>query len=90
MIRFGLAMYLEESVGNGRRLHIPGDVPEDFAHAVATVLLLGIAGDDMWDCIYRIHPRRSLTWIDGILKANETSQMVHPDIQWWEHQVLGH
>jgi hypothetical protein len=74
----------------GRRLFIPSHVPEDFAGAVATVLLLGVAEGDLWDLIYRYPPEESLEWISGILKANETDGLVHPDIQWWEHQVCGH
>lgn len=73
-----------------RRLHIPGNVPEDFAHAVATVLLLGVAARDMWDTIYSHPPETSLAWIEGILKANDTSGMVHPDLAWWDHQLRGH
>ncbi len=80
----------EESTSTGRRLNIPSHVPEDFAHAVATVLLLGIAGDDQWDRIYRHPPERSLEWIKGILDLNEISGLVHADIRWWENQVKGH
>jgi hypothetical protein len=73
-----------------RRLHIPGQVPEDFAHAVVTVLLFGIAGGNAWDRIYSHTPDESLAWIDNILKANDTSGLVHSDIGWWEHQLRGH
>ncbi len=80
----------EETEPGGRRLHIPGDVPEDFAHAVATILLLGIAGGDLWDRIYRYPPEQSLEWIKGILRSNETSGLVRADVDWWENQVKGH
>jgi hypothetical protein len=73
-----------------RRLHIPGEVPEDFANAVVTVLLFGIAGGSAWDKIYSHTPDESLAWIDNILKANDTSGLVHTDIQWWKHQIRGH
>ena len=73
-----------------RRLHIPGDVPEDFAHAVATVLLLGIAGGNTWEMIYQHPLETSLTWIEGILNANDPSGLVHPDLEWWEYQLRGH
>jgi hypothetical protein len=73
-----------------RRLHIPGEVPEDFANAVVTVLLFGIAGGNAWDRIYSHSPDESLAWIGNILKANDTSGLVHSDIQWWEHQLRGH
>lgn len=73
-----------------RRLHIPGNIPEDFAQAVATILLLGIAGGNTWDMIYRHPPETSLSWIAGILNANERAGLVHPDIEWWEHQLRGH
>lgn len=78
-------MALEE-----RRLHIPGDVPEDFADAVATVLLLGIAGGSAWDKIYRHSPEKSLAWIASILRANDTAGLVHSDLDWWERQLRGH
>jgi hypothetical protein len=78
-------MALEE-----RRLHIPGDVPEDFADAVATVLLLGIAGGSAWDKIYRHPPEKSLAWIARILRANDTAGLVHSDLDWWERQLRGH
>jgi hypothetical protein len=73
-----------------RRLHIPGDVPEDFANSVVTILLLGIAGGNAWDKIFNQPPQRSLAWISGILKANDTSGLVHSDLKWWEYQVMGH
>lgn len=73
-----------------RRLFIPSHVPEDFADAVATVLLLGMAGRDLWDLILRTPPEKSLQWIRGILDANETSGLLHADIQWWRNQVYGH
>lgn len=77
-------------MSNGRRLHIPGSVPEDFAQAVATVLLLGMAGGDAWDCIFRYPPTSSLTWIRDILNSNETEGLVRSDIEWWEKQLKGH
>jgi hypothetical protein len=73
-----------------RRLHIPGDVPEDFAHAVATILLLGVAGRDVWNRIYRYPPDISLDWIQGILEMNDIAGLVHSEIQWWENQLRGH
>jgi hypothetical protein len=73
-----------------RRLNIPKNVPEQFAHAVVTVLLLGMAAGAAWDVIYGPPPEVSLAWIEGILAANDPAGLVHPDIQWWEHQVLGH
>jgi len=73
-----------------RRLHIPGNVPEDFAHAVATVLLLGMAGRPTWDVIYSHPPETSLVWIEGILRSNDPAGLVHPEMEWWEHQVRGH
>ncbi|MDQ7785090.1 MAG: hypothetical protein RDU20_19550 [Desulfomonilaceae bacterium] len=73
-----------------RRLHIPSDVPEDFAQAVATVLLLGIAGAEAWDTIYRHPPETSLAWIQDILDANDVDGLVHPDLGWWENQLRGH
>ncbi|MFC1836402.1 hypothetical protein ACFL2Q_17045 [Thermodesulfobacteriota bacterium] len=73
-----------------RRLHIPGNVPEEFAQAVATILLLGVAGGEVWDRIYLYPPDVSLDWIDGILRSNEAAGLVRPDIVWWEHQVRGH
>lgn len=74
----------------GRRLNIPGQVPEDFANAVATLLILGIAGAPTWDLIYSHAPEKSLAWIEGILKANDTSGLVHSDLRWWEYQLRGH
>ncbi len=74
----------------GRRLHIPRSVPEDFAQAVVTVLLLGIAGGDAWDCIYGYPPESSLAWIEDILNANETTGLVRCEMAWWENQVKGH
>jgi len=44
----------------------------------------------MWDTIYNHPPETSLAWIESILKANDTSGMVRPDIQWWGHQLRGH
>jgi hypothetical protein len=73
-----------------RQLHIPADVPEDFANAVATVLLLGIAGSGVWDLIFQPPPDTSLAWIEGILRANNSRGLVHPQLQWWELQVRGH
>lgn len=73
-----------------RRLSIPNEVPEEFAHAVATVLLLGIAGRDAWDEIYSYPPEASLSWIESILEANETSDLVHSDVRWWQNQLMGH
>lgn len=73
-----------------RRLHIPGEIPEDFAEAVAVVLLLGMAGDNIWDVIYRHPPETSLAWIEEILDANDSAGLVHPDLDWWEHQLRGH
>jgi len=73
-----------------RRLNIPGYVPEGFAHAVATVLLLGIAASPMWEEIYSPPADTSLSWIEGILEANDVSGLVHSDISWWEHQLRGH
>jgi hypothetical protein len=77
-------------MADGRRLRIPGNVPEEFANAVATVLLLGIAGSGAWDLIYHPSPEESLAWIKGILKANDSVGLVHPDIRWWEYQLRGH
>jgi len=73
-----------------RRLHIPSYVPEEFAHAVATVLLLGIAGGQAWDMIYHHPPDVSLAWIADILKSNDSTGLVHTDLEWWEHQLRGH
>ncbi|HMK35699.1 MAG TPA: hypothetical protein VK463_11575 [Desulfomonilaceae bacterium] len=73
-----------------RRLHIPREIPEDFANAVATVLLLGIAGGAAWDQIYRYPPEKALAWIGGILRVNDNSGLVHSDLEWWEHQLRGH
>ncbi|MBI4964312.1 MAG: hypothetical protein HY913_13630 [Desulfomonile tiedjei] len=77
-------------MGSERRLNIPKTVPEEFAHAVATVLLLGIAEGRVWDSIYGYPPEMSLAWIESILDANDPAGLVHPDLEWWEHQVLGH
>lgn len=74
----------------GRRLHIPTGVPPDFAHAVATVLLLGIAGGHTWDLIYEYPIETSLAWIEGILEANDPTGLVHSDLEWWQHQLQGH
>lgn len=73
-----------------RRLNIPKNVPEEFAHAVATVLLIGMAAGTAWDSIYSHPPDISLAWIEGILEANDSSGLVHPDLKWWEYQVRGH
>jgi hypothetical protein len=89
-IEVGLYMFHEHSSDSARRLQIPGNVPEDFAHAVATLLILGTAGRDTWDRIYRHPPEKSLGWIERILKSNETSGLLHSDIRWWQHQVWGH
>ncbi|HTY25809.1 MAG TPA: hypothetical protein VMC85_21960 [Desulfomonilaceae bacterium] len=78
------------AVHSDRLLHIPGNVPEDFANAAVTVLLLGIAAAHQWDLIYCHPPEESLPWIESILKANDTSGMVHTDLKWWEHQLRGH
>jgi len=75
---------------SGRRLHIPVNVPEEFAHAVATVLLLGMAGGPAWEVIYLQPAETSLEWIEGILRANDPTGLVHADLTWWEHQVRGH
>lgn len=80
----------EESTSRERRLVIPIGVPEGFAHAVATVLLLGIAGRDLWDHIYQYHPDVALAWIEAILRSNESWGLVHSDIEWWECQLKGH
>jgi hypothetical protein len=77
-------------MSDGRRLHIPDSVPEEFAQAVATILLLGIAGQQIWEEIYRYPPETSLTWIEEILEANDSDGLLHPSIEWWENQVLGH
>jgi hypothetical protein len=75
---------------NERRLHIPSEIPEDFANAVATVLLLGIAGATAWDKIYVHPPEKSLEWIEIILQSNDPTGLVHSEIEWWEHQLRGH
>ena len=80
----------EENWQFERRLVIPKHVPEDFAHAVATVLLLGIAGGDLWESLYEHPPEISLSWIEAILSANETWGLVHSDLGWWECQLNGH
>jgi len=77
-------------MASGPQLHIPSVIPEDFAQAVATVLLLGFAARENWDAIYRHPPDESLAWIEGILKANDTSRLVHSDLEWWKHQLRGH
>jgi len=77
-------------MSTARRLNIPGYIPEDFAHAVATVLLLGIAASAMWEDIFRHPPDLSLSWIQGILEANDAAGLVHSDIHWWEYQLRGH
>jgi hypothetical protein len=81
---------MKSGTETGRRLHIPDGVPEDFAHAVATVLLLGIAGGHTWDLIYGHPVETSLAWIEEILEANDHSGLVHSDLEWWEHQLRGH
>ncbi len=73
-----------------RQLRIPAEIPEDFANAVATILLLGTAAASQWDRIHRHPLQKSLNWIDAILKANDTAGMVHADLSWWEHQLRGH
>ncbi|MEW6349645.1 MAG: hypothetical protein AB1646_11335 [Thermodesulfobacteriota bacterium] len=73
-----------------RRLHVPQSVPEDFAQAVATILLLGMAGRDAWDEIFMHPPEVSLSWVRGILGSNDSYGLVHADMQWWEHQLRGH
>ena len=78
------------TIPEGRQLRIPADVPEDFANAVATVLLLGTAAASQWERIHRHPPQRSLGWIKAILMANDTSGMVHAELKWWEHQLRGH
>ncbi len=83
-------MVEEDYNSEGRRLNIPSYVPEQFAHAVATVLMLGIAGGDQWDEIYDTPPEKSLFWIKGILDANELTGLAHSDIKWWERQIHGH
>lgn len=75
---------------SARQLHIPGDVPPDFANAVATILLLGVAGGQAWELIYRHPVETSLSWIERILDANDPEGLVHPDLEWWEHQLRGH
>jgi len=77
-------------MANERRLHIPKDVPEDFANAVATLLLLGIAGAQAWDKIYIHPPETSLDWIERILASNDMTGLVHTDIEWWGYQLGGH
>jgi hypothetical protein len=77
-------------MANERRLHIPRDIPEDFANAVATVLLLGIAGAQAWEKIYAHPPETSLEWVESILKSNDLTGLVHSDIEWWENQLRGH
>lgn len=74
----------------GRQLYVPGDVPPDFAHAVATILLLGIAPKELWDRVYKYPPDKSIAWVGAILGANDVSGLVHSDIHWWEHQLRGH
>jgi hypothetical protein len=73
-----------------RRLNIPIDIPEDFAQAVATILILGAAARNVWDLIYNHSPETSLAWIEAILEANDTWGLMHPDLSWWEHQLRGH
>lgn len=80
----------EETTPFERRLVIPKEVPADFAHAVATILLLGIAGGELWEEVYDYAPEVSLTWIRAILSSNERKGLVHPDIGWWECQLKGH
>jgi len=77
-------------MGTARRLHIPGNIPADFAQAVVTILLLGVAGGNVWDLIYSHPPETSLGWIKGILGANDPGGLVHPELEWWEYQVRGH
>lgn len=73
-----------------RRLHIPAAVPEDFAQAVVTVLLLGMAGGEAWDLIYSHPPATSLRWIEGILRSNDSAGLVRSNMKWWENQLQGH
>lgn len=73
-----------------RRLNIPSHIPEDFAQAVATVLILGAAARAVWDSIYSHPPETSLSWIEAILEANDPWGLVHTDLSWWEHQLRGH
>jgi hypothetical protein len=73
-----------------RRLYVPSFVPKDFGNAVATVLLLGIAGGDAWDQIFIHPPEKSLAWIEHILESNEKAHLMHADITWWERQIRGH
>lgn len=86
----GVTMQQEEATPFERRLIIPREVPEDFAHSVATILLLGIGGADLWENIYRYSPEVSLSWIGAILDSNETRGLVHTDLRWWECQLKGH
>ncbi len=80
----------EGKISSERRLVIPNEVPEDFAHAVATLLLLGIAGGSLWEKIFRYAPDVSLQWIGAILRSNERRGLVHTDLSWWECQLRGH
>jgi len=89
-LRVAEKSYEEGVMSEARRLFIPRHVPEDFADAVATILLLGMAGRDLWDRILVAPPDKALAWIRGILDANETAGLVHADIEWWRHQVYGH
>jgi hypothetical protein len=83
-------MLREETADIGRHLRIPREIPEDFADAVATLLILGMARREVWDTIYQVRPEKALAWIRAILEANELSGLLHPDMLWWENQVRGH
>jgi hypothetical protein len=83
-------MTAENEGQDGRLLQIPSEIPEDFAQAVATFLILGMAGQEMWDRIFLESPEKSLGWIEGILRSNLTFGLHHSDIKWWELQVRGH
>ena len=73
-----------------RRLVIPQNVPEDFANAVATVLMLGIASRAAWEHIYQYTAEQSMEWIAGILEYNDLTGLVHTDLTWWRSQITGH
>lgn len=73
-----------------RRLLIPHNIPEDFAHAAATILILGMADRSAWDCLYSYPAEISLAWIRGILEANPKQGLLHAEPMWWENQLRGH
>lgn len=73
-----------------RRLLIPRYVPEDFADAAATILILGIADRSAWECLYSYPADTSLSWIRSILEANAKQGLVHSELKWWENQLRGH